>query len=137
MFWIMKFFYGKPIYEVKFIGIDCNKTTFMDHIHVPSHRRLDLDLIEKYGLSIRAAKVFMEQKWVLTDLGNLVHGEIPDLMPLHVRIPVDGNLAFLSSCSLEKIRRGYASIPVHINGFHEEDSGVYAVGAFKVHFQKM
>ncbi len=121
---------------VKFIGIDCNKTMFLEHIHVPSHRHLDLDLIEKYGLSIRAAKVFMDQKWFLTDTGNLVHGEFPDLMPLHVRIPIDSNLDFLASCSLEKIRRSYANVPVHVNGFHEEDSGAYGVGTFKVHFQK-
>jgi hypothetical protein len=134
MLWFIKFLYGKPIYAVKFTGINCNKSVFLDHIHVSTHRYLDLDLIEKYGLSIRAAKCFMEQKWFLTDRGYLVRGEVPKLMSLRASIPIDSNLDFLTSYSLEKIRRGYTGIPVHINGFHKEDSGVYAIGTFRVHF---
>lgn len=134
MWWIMQFFYGKPKYAVKFISIDCDRTMFMDHIHVPSHRRLDLDLIEKYGLSIRAARAFMDQKWFITDTGNLMCGEIQGLETLHVRIPIDSNLGFLSSYCPTKIYRNYANVPLHIVGFHEERNGSVALGSFKARF---
>lgn len=137
MLWLKKIFYGNPDYEVKFISVDCNRNMFLDHIHVPTHRHLDLSLIERYGDSIKAAKEFMGQKWFLTDRGNLVCGEVSGLMPLHVRITVDSNLDFLSKCNSQKIRGGFAT-PIHIEGFHKEaDDKVSARGGFRARFEKI
>ncbi|OHA83429.1 MAG: hypothetical protein A2937_03865 [Candidatus Yonathbacteria bacterium RIFCSPLOWO2_01_FULL_47_33b] len=137
MAWFMKFFYGRPVYAVKFINIDCDKRMFLDHIHAHIHRNNDIDLIEKYGLSIRTAKTLMGQQWFITDMGNLVRGETKGLMPLHVRIPIDCNLDFLSSCGREKMNRSYANVPVHIKGFHLEENGkVDSSGGFRILFKK-
>lgn len=137
MLWIKKFFYGAPVTPVKFISIDCERTLFSDHIHVPSHRIRDLDLIVKYGDSIKAAKAFMGRKWFLTERGYLVCGEVSGLIPLHVSIPIDSNLDFLSKCSPGKIREIEAT-PIHIAGFHKEADGkVSTVGGFRARFYQI
>lgn len=88
--------------------------------------------MEKYGHSITAAKAFMEQDWFITDKGNLICGEVRGLMPLHVSIPIDTNLDFLSSYS----KMSYITIvPLHIVGFHKEKNELIApVNSFSARF---
>ena len=134
MWWLMQFFYGNPLYAVRFISIDCNKRMFLDHIHAHINRNADLDLIEKYGLSIRAAKAFMQQRWFITDTGNLMCREVQGLKTLDVSIPIDSNLDFLSSYCPTKICRNYANVHLHIVGFHEERSGSVVLGGYHARF---
>lgn len=113
--WLAGITYGEGIFNVKISDIivknppkpqcDCGEGA-------------DIDMLEKYGMAIHAAKQIKEKELILTKTKNLLCGRLVILPTINAQIIVDEgrNLEFLSNFS-KSLRVGTAVAWVDIPDF--------------------
>jgi hypothetical protein len=109
---ILSILFGKPIYNIQFVKIECRENTFI------KQDRTDLRKIKKFGLAINSAEKVLEKNWVLTDENNLIcwdfyENDIPYVL---VKINIEENASVMRTTKfLERIKEGNA-FPVRMEG---------------------